>query len=69
MILFPNKLIKDNVFDLIKYINSYLESNYGEECILKWNEFHEKYLLRNFCYVYSHSKVGDIIDNFKIDLA
>ena len=41
-----NKLIKDNVFDLIKYINNYLESNYGEECILKWNEYDEKYLLR-----------------------
>ncbi len=63
-----NKIIKDNVFDMIKYINTYLENNYGEECILKWNEYDEKYLLRNFCYVYSHSKTEDIINDFKIDL-
>tara|TARA_B100000242_G_C42684546_1_gene320654 strand:- start:73 stop:459 length:387 start_codon:yes stop_codon:yes gene_type:complete len=63
-----DKLIKDNVFDMIKYINTYFEDNYGEECILKWKEYDEKYLLRNFCYVYSHSKIDDIIKDLKTDL-
>ena len=61
------KVTKDNVFDIIKYINSYYENNYGEESILKWKELDVNYLVRNFCYVYGHININEFENKLKFE--
>ena len=55
-----DKIVKDNIFEIIKYVNTYLEDNYGEETILKWKELDVNYLVRNYCYVYGHLNIDEL---------
>ena len=55
-----DKIVKDNIFEIIKYVNTYLEDNYGEETILKWKELNVNYLVRNYCYVYGHLNIDEL---------
>ena len=55
-----NSYLKDNFYNIIKYINSFYEDNYGKECILDWKKFDDKYLVRNFLYVYGHDNINEL---------
>ena len=55
-----NETVKSNSFELIKYINTYYDDNYGPECIMDWRELNNEFIIRNFCYVYSHNNIDKI---------
>jgi hypothetical protein len=65
-----NDLVNSNSFELIKYINTYYNDNYGPECIMDWRELNSEFIIRNFCYVYSHNNIEQIQSNIidKIDI-
>ncbi len=55
-----NQCIRENIFDIIKYINTFYEDSYGVDCILDWKKFDDKYLIRNFLYVYGHDNINEL---------
>lgn len=59
-IKYINYCVKENIFDIIKYINTFYEDNYGTSCILDWRKLDDKYLIRNFLYVYGHENISSI---------
>ena len=65
-----NDLVNSNSFELIKYINTYYHDNYGPECVMDWKELNSDFIIRNFCYVYSHNNIEQIQHNIidKIDI-
>jgi|SaaInlStandDraft_7_1057024.scaffolds.fasta_scaffold09252_5 hypothetical protein len=55
-----NYYVKENVFDIINYINTFYEDNYGTDCILDWKKLDDEYLIRHFVYVYGHENISSI---------
>ena len=62
-------IIQKNTFELIKYINTYYDDNFGPDCVMNWKELDNEFIIRNFCYVYSHINIEQIKSNFSQQLA
>jgi len=61
-----NDIIQEDSLDIIKYINTYYQDNYGSESIMNWENLNNEFLIRNFCYVYGHQNIDEIRDNLLI---
>ena len=60
-----NETVGKKSFELIKYINTYYDDNYGPENVMDWRKLDNEFIIRNFCYVYSHNNIEQFQNSIK----
>jgi hypothetical protein len=62
---------RNNIFDILRYVNTYYKENYGEEHILKRSDvrngmnWNRNKLVRHYCYVYGHLNIDKLKQKLK----